>query len=167
MDPIDSLSLCESDQPLSLAGREECSQVIHAMSQQATHSLYIFDDNLEPELYDHPDFVDSARRIATGDVNATIRILFYSPEKLLQRCHHLPELTRRLSSRIEIRQLSRAYHHAFFVADGCGVVDRRVASRFEGIANFNAPGRAAELIAFFNTTWEMSHRNMELQGLQI
>lgn len=167
MDPIDSLSLCESDQSLSLAGREDCSRAIHAMSQQATHSLYIFDDDLEPALYDSPDFVESARRIATSDVNASIRILFYSPEKLLQRCHHLPDLSRRLTSRIEIRQLSRAYHHAFFVADGCGVVDRRVASRFEGIANFNDPGRAAELMAFFNTTWEMSSRNMELQALQI
>ncbi|MDZ7804971.1 hypothetical protein [Thiohalophilus sp.] len=167
MDPIDSLSLCESDQLLSVAGREDCSRVTHAMSQQAAHSLYIFDDELEPALYDSPDFVASARRIATGDVNATLRILFYSPDKLLHRCHHLPELTRRLSSRVEIRQLSRAYHHAFFVADGCGVVDRRVASRFEGIASFNDPGRAAELIAFFNTCWEMSSRNMELQALQI
>ncbi|MDR9437584.1 MAG: hypothetical protein RI563_11950, partial [Thiohalophilus sp.] len=131
------------------------------------HSLYIFDDNLEPALYDSPDFVNSVRRIATSDANATIRILFYSPEKLFQRCHHLPELTRRLSSRVEIRQLSRAYNHAFFVADGCGVVDRRVASRFEGVANFNDPGWAAELMAFFNTTWEMSSRNLELQALQI
>lgn len=167
MDPIDSLSLCESDQLLSLAGREDCSRVIHAMSQQAALSLLIFDDHLEPGLYDHPAFIDAVRRIATGDANASIRILFYSPEKLLHRCHHLPELIRRLSSRVEIRQLSRAYHHAFFVADGCGVVDRRVASRFEGIANFNDPARAAELNAFFNTTWEMSSRNIELQALQI
>ena len=49
MDPIDSLSLCESDQALSLAGRDDCSRISNAMRQQAEHSLYIFDDDPQPD----------------------------------------------------------------------------------------------------------------------
>ena len=167
MDPIDSLSLCESDQPLSLVGRDECQQVIDAMSQQARHSLYIFSNDLDPELYNTSRFIESVRRIVVSEPNAEVHVLFYSVDKLIHRGHRLVELSRRLASHVQIRQLTRAYNHAFFVADQCGIVDRRVAERFDGTASFNNPGRAAQLIAFFNRTWEISAQNMELQSLQL
>jgi len=167
MDPIESLSLCETNQTLSVAGRDECQQVIGAMSQQARHSLYIFSNDLDPDLYDTSRFIDSVRRIVANEPNATVRVLFYSVDKLIHRGHRLVELSRRLASHVQIRQLSRAYNHAFFVADQCGIVDRRVAERFDGTASFNNPGRAAELIAFFNSTWDISAPNMELQSLQL
>lgn len=167
MDPIDSLTLCESEQLLSIAGRDECYQVIERMSQQAQHSLYIFSDDLDPDLYDTSAFIESVRRIVASDTNAAVRVLFFSVDKLVHRGHRLIDLSRRLASHIEIRQLARAYNHAFFVADQCGVVDRRVAERFEGTASFNNPGRAAQLISFFNSTWDISAQNMELQSLQL
>lgn len=167
MDPIDSLFLCESAQPLSVAGRNECQQVIDAMSQQARHSIYIFSNDLDPALYDTSRFIDSVRRIVANEPNATVRVLFYSVDKLIHRSHRLIELSRRLASHIQIRQLTRAYNHAFFVVDQCGVIDRRVAERFDGTASFNNPGRATELIAFFNRTWNISAQNMELQALQL
>ena len=167
MESIKSLSLCESEQPLSMSGREDCQQLVEAMSRQAQHSIYIFTEELEPELYDTTWFIDAVRRIVSGDPNARIRILLYSIDRLVQRSRRLIELSRRLSSHIQIRQLSRPYHHAFFVADRCGVVNRRVAGRFEGTASFNDPGHASELIAFFNSTWDISSRNPELHALQI
>lgn len=167
MDPYDSLSLCKSDQVLSLAGRDDCQQIIEAMSQQARHSLYIFTDKLETRLYDTIEFTDSVRRIIAGNPNARIRILVHSLDKLVQQSHRLLELSRRLSTHIGIRELSRPYNHAFFVADRCGVVDRRVADRYEGTASFNNPGRASELIAFFDSIWDLSAQNLELQSLKV
>lgn len=167
MDSIDSLSLCDSDQLLSVGNREDCYRVIESMSQQARHSLYIFSDDLDPELYDTGHFIDSVRRIVASEPNASVNVLFYSVDKLIHRGHRLIDLSRRLSSQVKLRQLSRAYNHAFFVADQCGVVDRRVADRFEGTASFNNPGRAAQLIAFFNSTWDISAHNMELQSLPL
>jgi len=167
MDSIDSLSLCESDQLLSVASRDDCYRVIDAMSQQARHSLYIFSDDLDPDIYNTGQFIDSVRRIVAGEPNATVNVLFYSVDKLIHRGHRLIDLSRRLSSQVKMRQLSRAYNHAFFVADQCGVVNRRIADRFEGTASFNNPGRAAQLIAFFNSTWDISAPNMELQSLRL
>ncbi|MGD8576223.1 MAG: hypothetical protein PVG13_03950 [Thiohalophilus sp.] len=167
MDSIDSLSLCQSDQLLSVAGRDDCHQVVDLMSRQAQHSLYMFSNDLDPELYDNSGFVDSVRRIVANDPNAVVRVLFYSVDKLIHRGHRLVDLARRLPSYVEIRQLTRAYNHAFFVADECGIVDRRVADRYAGTANFNDPGRAAQLVAFFNNTWDISSQNMELHALQL
>jgi len=167
MDAVDSLALCESNQLLSPSGRDDCYQIVELMSKQAQHSLYIFSQDIDPYLFDTTHFINAVRRIVANEPNAVIRVLFHSVDKVVHRGHRLIDLSRRLGSYVQIRQLDRLYHHAFFVADQCGVLDRRVAERYAGTANFNNPGRAAELIAFFNSVWNTSAPSMELQSLRM
>ncbi len=80
------------------------------------------------------------------------------------------ELSRRLSSSIEIRQPHEDYLHyneAFLIADECGLIHREFADRYEGNANFYAPIEAQRKLDFFTEVWERSQVHPEFRRLHL
>ena len=167
MEGLENYKLGETDENLRIETRDNCQDITVAMAKQATRSLNIFSYDLEPAIYNTPSFYEAARSVIGADPNSLIRILIYDVNSTINKGHHLLDLCSRLSSRVQIRKLSKKYHHAFMVADEIGVVDRRQHERFEGTANFNAHGHAQNLLVFFNGVWEQSSRIPEIYSLKI
>ena len=167
MDSLDSYQLGETDELLHMDRREDCQLVSLAMAEQAQRSLNIFSYDLEPWIYNTPGFYEAVRSVIAADTNSLIRILVYDISGTVNKGHRLLDLASRLSSRVQIRKLTKKYHHAFMIADNLGVVDRPNADRYEGTANFNAPGWAQNLQVFFNGVWEQSSRTPEIYALKI
>lgn len=167
MEELENYQLGQTDEPLHIDTRDECQQVTLAMAKQAKRSLNIFSYDLEPAIYNTPSFYEAARSVIAADPNSSIRILIYDVDSTIKKGHHLLDLCSRLSSRVQIRKLSKKYHHAFMIADEIGFVDRRQHERFEGSANFNAHGPAQNLLVFFKGVWEQSSRIPEIYSLKI
>lgn len=167
MDGLDNYQLAETDELLHLEGRDDCQLVSLAMARQAQRSLNIFSYDLEPAIYSTPEFYEAVRSVIAADTNSIVRILIYDINGTVHKGHRLLDLASRLSSRVQIRKLTKKYHHAFMIADNAGVVDRANADRYEGTANFNAPGWAQNLQVFFNRAWEQSSRTPEIYALKI
>ncbi len=167
MDGLDNYQLGQTDELLRVTTRDDCQELSLALARQAKRSLTIFSYDLEPSLYNSPGFYDAARDVIGSDPNASIRILVYDISRTINRGHRLLDLSRRMSSRVQIRKLSRKYHHAFLIADDIGILDRRRAERYEATANFNSPSWANNLLHFFNTAWDHSSPSSEVHSLNI
>ena len=97
-------------------------------------------------------------------------MLLKDAEPLIKYGHRLIELSRRLSSMIGIRTIHphyREYNEAYMVFDERGIIKRRYADRYEGIANFNDPIQARELLTLFNEIWNISEPDPNLRRLHI
>ncbi len=167
MEGLDNYQLGQNDDLIRINTRDDCQQLTLAMARQARRSLNIFSHDLEPALYNSPSFYEATRDVIGADPNSLIRILIYDISGTINKGHRLLDLASRLSSRVQIRKLTKKYHHAFMVADSIGVVDRRRAERYEGTASFNAPGWAQNLEVFFNGVWDQSSRTSEVHSLKI
>jgi hypothetical protein len=167
MDDLGNYKLGETNELLRATTREDCRLIALAIASQAQHSLSILSHNMEPDLYNTPSFYEAARDVLAADSRSVIRILVSDVSRLVLNGHRLLDLSRRQSSRVQIRKLNNPIHHAFLVADEIAVLDRRRAERFEATANFNDQGWANNLLHFFNQTWERCSPSSELQTLNI
>ncbi len=164
------LRLGETALEIELQTRAECQYAGELMVQQCLASLDIFSRDLDALLYDQAPFLQALGALCLGNRKARIRILVQDPITAIKRGHRLIELSRRLSSSIEIRQPHPDYRHhneAFLVADDCGLVYRPLSDRFEGTANFYNPVMAERKADFFTEVWERSEAHPELRQLHI
>jgi len=170
VDRLLTLTLGESDTEIELQTRDENRHAIDLMTAQTRNSLDIFSRDLDPPLYDRASFLEAMSRLCLDNRKAGIRILVQDPAPAVKRGHRLIELSRRLSSSIEIRQPHPDYRHyneAFLVADGCGFIHRPLADRHEGTTNFHDPVKARRLLDFFTEVWERSHVHPDLRRLHL
>ena len=164
------LRLGVSDLEIELSTRSEAAHAINLMTGQAQDGLDIFSRNLDPALYEQSDFIANLSRLCLRNRKARIRFLVQQPAEAVRRCQRLLELSRKLSSSIELRQPHpdyRQHNEAFLVADRCGLVYRPFSDRFEGTANFHAPVEAQRKTDFFTEVWERSEVNPEFRRLYL
>ena len=135
------------------------------MAAQATQGLRIFSRDLDAALYDHDEFLESARRLALHNPRSPIQILLVDTEPALHQGNRLIELARQVPSRMEIRCVPTEFHdhhEAFLIVDDEGYVLRPVAEVFEGHADFSSPRQVRYLHNEFEYIWERSTRPIEL-----
>jgi len=155
---------------IELQTREECRHASELMVQQCLASLEIFSRDLDASLYDQAPFLQALGALCLSNRRARVRILVQDPMTAVKRGHRLIELSRRLSSSIEIRQAHQDYRHhneAFLVADDCGLIYRSLSDRYEGTANFYNPVQAERKADFFTEVWDRSEAHPELRRLHI
>jgi hypothetical protein len=141
------LRLGISGMEIELLTRAETRYATRLIVQQCQAGVDIFSRDLDAPLYDQEPFLEA-----------------------LGRSHRLIELSRRLSSVIELRQPHpdyRRHNEAFLVADGCGLIHRSLADRYEGTANFYDPVAAQRALAFFTEVWERSESSPEFRRLHL
>jgi hypothetical protein len=164
------LRLGVSDLEIELQTCEECRHASEMMVQQCLASLDIFSRDLDARLYDQAPFLQALGSLCLSNRQVRVRILVLDPMTAVKRGHRLIELSRRLSSSIEIRQPHPDYWHhneAFLVADDCGLICRPLSDRYEGTANFYNPVQAERKTNFFTEVWERSEAHPELRRLHI
>lgn len=164
------LRLGISDLDIELQARDDTCHASDLMIQQSLESVEIFSRELDPELYDREPFLQALSDLCVNNRTARIRILVQEPAPAVKRGHRLIELSRRISSSIEIRQPHPDYRHhneAFLIADQCGLIMRGLADRYEGTANFYSPVLVQRKLDFFTEVWDRSEAHPEFRRLHI
>ncbi|HKK06811.1 MAG: hypothetical protein P8Y53_17005 [Pseudolabrys sp.] len=165
-----SYRLGETEGDIILESSEDCREVALALARQAHRSLHIFGQELDPAVYDSSEFNQAVRDVAIAHPSNQIKVLVHDADSVIKRGHRLIELARRVTSHIEIRKLTEDYAHyneAYLIADGRGLLYRKHAGRYDGIAAFNDPMRARELVRFFEEAWQRSQQFREFRRLQV
>jgi hypothetical protein len=122
----------------------------------AARLLSIYSADLEPEVYDRPDFLDIVKRFVLGRSYAKVRVLVHEPLRLIGNSNRFVAMARRLTTYIEIRVVSPHYRHcrsAMLIADDRAILYRTRAASWEGIARFNQPPVARLHLNEFDDMW--------------
>jgi len=162
--------LGQTDTRFRIETREDTRRAVVALISDVQRTVDILTPDLEPHIYDQADFLDTLTRPALGQCRAKLRVLVRDPQRAVKDGHRLIELTRRLSSYMQIRKVHGDYAdftQAFLLADSYGVMHRTLAERFEGTVCFKDPLEVKRLRKLFDEIWDRSEPDPELRRLHL
>ena len=153
-----------------ISTREEMRQAAIAIAREARRKVSIFTHDLEPGIYDDPDFLEVIKRLVLSQTYARIRVLIADPTRAIKNGNNFVHLGRRLNSYIEFRHVRedlRTHAESFCIADETSLVYRLQASRWEGIADTHEPAVARLYSKMFDEIWLASEVEVEFRQLGI
>jgi hypothetical protein len=165
-----SLIVGESTGAINLEGPGDFHAAITRMVSQARHSVRIFSQELDHELYDHADFIEQASRIGRTLKNCPINILIKSPDKASRMGHHLVELHRRLPSSVHLRELPKDYedmNDEFLIVDDIALLKRYNLGYMQGQCELKSIPEAPKKARLFDEIWQRSEPCQELRRLHL
>lgn len=157
-------------EPVTLEGGSATHCATLALLRQCRRTVDIVSRELEARVYDRPDVIEAIRTLAIGSRGARIRVLVRDPTRAIAEGHRLIQLARQLSTFVQIRTLGsqhRAYNCALVIADGTGILVRKLADRFEGEVSFSDPVGARDLTRLFEAMWAVALEDPDLRSLHI
>lgn len=122
----------------------------------AQRLISVYTADLEPLVYDEPQFLEITKRFVLGRSFAKIRVLVHEPLRLIGNTNRFVAMSRRLSSYIEIRTAAPQFANdrsAMFIADANAIVYRTRANTWEGVAGFSHPPIARQHLQDFDEMW--------------
>lgn len=165
-----TLRLGEDQTRYRLESREENRLAALLLARQVTRQLDMFTPDLEAAIYDTDDFAKAVTRFALSSQHARMRILTLDVERAVKYGHRLIEVSRKLSTYIEIKHAHEDYRSAldcYLIADESGILQRTVASRFEGICSMYQPLEVRRLREQYDDMWERSSSTPEFRRLHL
>ncbi|MEO1202293.1 MAG: hypothetical protein AAFX10_06280 [Pseudomonadota bacterium] len=153
-----------------ISTREEMRQAAVTMAKLAKRRISIFTHDLEPGIYDDPEFLEVVKRLVLSQTYTRIRVLIADPTRAIKNGNNFVHLGRRLNTYIEFRHVRedlRSHAEAFCIADEVGLVYRLQANRWEGIADTHEPSIAKMYGNMFDDIWTASEIEMEFRQLGI
>jgi hypothetical protein len=153
-----------------ISTREETRQAVIEVTREARRKVSIFTHDLEPGIYDDPDFLEVVKRLVLSQTYARIRVLIADPTRAIKSGNAFVYLGRRLNSYIEFRHVRedlRTHAEAFCIADENALVYRLQAERWEGIADTYEPAVAKLYGKMFDEIWLASEVETEFRQLGI
>jgi len=142
-----------------LASVDEVRRATESVAGSAKRLLSIFTPDLEPDLYDHPAFLEIVKRFVLGRSFAKVRVVVRDHARLNGGNHRFVAMARRLSTCLEIRIRAPQYRElvsAYCIADDRAIVHRLRADRWDGIVGFNTPPVARQYLQDFDAVWQAS-----------
>jgi hypothetical protein len=165
--------------PFSLGGARELQHFTqpeqaqaHALAllQQAQRSLCIHTPDLERWLYNHSSVQEACTQFLLANPKNRLRILLNDSTSAVKEGHRLLQLSRRLSSGIQIRKLNPSYSFdetAYLLADTNGLLLRPKLEQIVGYALYNDPGQVRVLQTKFDQAWDVSVTDLDLRSLLV
>jgi hypothetical protein len=151
-----------------ISTREEMRQAAIEVVSEASRKVSIFTHDLEPGIYDNPEFLEIIKRLVLSQTYARIRVLIADPSRAVKNGNNFVHLGRRLNTYIEFRHVRedlRTHAEAFCIADERALVYRLQASRWEGIADTHEPAVAMLYSKMFDEIWLASEVATEFRQL--
>jgi hypothetical protein len=142
---------------VSISSAQELRSLALDMVRRSRSTLDIVSRNLEPAIFDTRDFVAAVKSLVINNPKSQVRIIVLRPELLQGVQHRLIDLTQRLNSFMAIRRPSLEdweFNESMIIGDRRHLIHCRLSDRFDGIACYDASGRAAHLLQTFNQLWE-------------
>jgi hypothetical protein len=153
-----------------ISTRDEMRQSAIEVAREAKRKVSIFTHDLEPGIFDDPDFLEVIKRLVLSQTYSRIRVLIADPSRAIKNGNNFVHLGRRLNSYIEFRHVRedlRTHAEAFCLADETALVYRLQAERWEGIADTYEPAVAKLYGKMFDEIWLASEVEVEFRQLGI
>jgi len=146
-------------------------RAVAVMAAQARRELRLLTPDLEPILYDQARFLDNVTRLAVDRRGRLpVRILLIDAEPALHRGHRLIELSRKLSSAIQIQavpaELAEQCDH-YLLADDSGYCLRRYSAPDAALVDFNASAPVRRMQRDFEQLWAQGEVHSALRRLHL
>jgi hypothetical protein len=171
MKNLDDYILGEStEEVIKVETRQDNADAAVALVKQCKLKLAIISHDLDPFVYDQPDFVEAVRQLALRGRNVEIRILAFEPQLIVRRGHKLVDLAGKVSSYIELRKPSEQYksfNEAVLIADEIGYLFRESTERYKGRLNFNSRRESKFMLDVFNSMWATSRPDPNFRRMHI
>jgi len=136
----------------------------------ANRTLSILTHDLEPDVYDHDDFLETLKKFILARTFARVRVLILDPARVLLSASRFVAMGRRLNSYIEFRRVMpelSGHPEAFFIADEHALVYRARAETWEGMSDTYEPAVARMYLSKFESIWNACEIEPEVRQLQI
>jgi len=150
--------------------QEELRLAVIEIASLATRRLSIYTHDLEPGIYDDPDFLEVVKHMVLSRTYSRIRVLIADPTRAIKNGNQFVHLGRRLNTYIEFRNVRedlRTHAESFCIADDSALVYRHDANRWEGIADTHEPTVAKMYGSTFDEIWQASEVEIEFRQLGI
>ena len=162
--------LGETVEDVHIDTAEENKNAAISLVKQARHSIDIFTQDMDAEIYNNRTFEQSIFDLSKRHPNTKIRILTQDSRIAVQNGHRLIKLAQSLTSSVFIHNPSREYRDeqcAFLVVDKLGLLHRVTANNrnYKASINFMSPQRAGKLTDFFNEVWEHSTPDIQIRRI--
>jgi hypothetical protein len=153
-----------------ISTRDEMRQAVIEVAREASRKVSIFTHDLEPGIYDNPDFLEVIKRLVLSQAYSRIRVLIADPSRAIKNGNDFVHLGRRLNTYIEFRHVRedlRTHAESFCIADETALVYRLQANRWEGIVDTYEPAVAKLYGKMFDEIWLASEVEAEFRQLGI
>ncbi len=153
-----------------LSSSTEVRNAVISIIRRAERSLTILTPDLEPEIYDHEDFLEALKKFILARGFARVRVLITDPARAMKIGNDFVNMGRRLNSYIEFRNAKQEYRgrdEAFCIADESALVYRSDSSRWEGMADRNDPAAAHRHLEQFDELWRACETEPTLRLMQV
>ncbi len=153
-----------------VVGREAFAAALAEIASAVRLQLSIQTFGFEASLYGDEALVERIKEFCLSHERARVRVLVNQPALAMRGAHRFVELGRRLSSRIQFRQLDDEDHG---VVDECVIADeqsllwRDQPERLEARLALDAPLQARLRLKTFNERWERALPAREFSELGI
>ena len=149
---------------------EDVRAAVVETTKLANRSLSIFTHDLESQIYDHDDFLETLKRFILARSFARVRVLIADPNRVIKTGSRFVTMGRRLNSYIEFRNVKpeyRTHAEAFFIADEHALVFRARAESWAGMSDTYEPAVARIYLSTFDTIWNACEIEPELRQMQL
>lgn len=146
----------------------ELVSIMDSLANQATQKLWLYDRELEHDLYDRLRFREIVSSLARRHRLSEVRILVHDDKPLVKRRHQIIELMKRLPSKIELRLVNDDYPFEdtpFMVIDRQGVLYRHEFDHPAGFAQLASSGRAKLLGESYQRMWDSGVPSKEFRPI--
>ena len=142
-----------------LTGTPELRGAVVDIVAHARRSLTILTPDLEPDIYEHVEYLDVLKRFVLARTYARVRVLITQPERTIRQSNQFAQMGQRLSTYIQFRNLAidrRPVKEAWCIADNDAIVYRADHMSGDGIVDTHAPEIAKRYLAVFEDLWQVS-----------
>ena len=153
-----------------LTGVAEVRAAVIQVTGAANRTLSILTHDLEPDVYEHDDFLETLKRFILARTFARVRVLILEPARVVLSASRFVAMGRRLNSYIEFRRVTpdlSAHPEAFFIADEHALVYRARADSWDGMSDTYEPAVARMYLSKFESLWNACEIEPEVRRLQI
>ena len=153
-----------------LSTRQEVRHAVIDVTRQANRALAILTPDLEPEIYDHEEFLDTLKKFILPRGFARVRVLISDPARAMKSGNDFVSMGRRLNSYIEFRNIKeelRDHEEAFCIADESALVYRADGKRWEGMSDTNEPSVARKFLDTFDELWQACEIEATLRQMHL
>lgn len=156
---FDDYQLGETDELIRVDERDENTACALSLIEQCRFTIDIVSRDLDPLVLDKLEVEDAMRQHCLKGRNRVIRILVVDAQSIARKGHRLLELSKRLSSFMEVRKLHRDHesiNECFLLADETGYLYRENAAVYHARVNFNDRRQSKQLAGRFSDMWNSS-----------
>lgn len=153
-----------------VSSKEELRAAVVEIASLANRTLSILTPDLEPEIYDHEDFLEALKRFLLARSFARVRVLIAEPPRVFKSGNRLVDMARRLNSYIEFRNLKPGLHEkheAYCIADDHAIAYRARYDRWDGMSDTYDRQIARKYLDEFDGLWHACETGAELRRLHL